>query len=124
MSEGSGNERWMEQLAERAEPVTVPAPSKLKAKLYSQLVQAQAQSTGLATLSQSSQNGFGLCAFERLVEIASLGESVEKRNPGRGATLACSPSQSSTHPSTGGIVLTYNFKIAKQTVTSRLSRRR
>lgn len=83
MSEPSGNERWMEQLAEGAEPATMAAPSKLKAKLYSLLVKAQAQSTGLATLSQSSQNGFGMCVFEKLVQIAPLGESVEKRNPCR-----------------------------------------
>lgn len=83
MNEHSGNEEWMEQLAERAEPASMAAPSKLKAKLYSRLVQAQAQSTGLATLSRSSKNGFGLCMFEKLVHIAPLGESVEKLNPCR-----------------------------------------
>lgn len=83
MSERSENERWMEQLAERAEAVSRAAPSRLKAEVYSRLVQAQAQSIGLATLTESSERGFGLCVFEKLVQIVPVGEPIQKLNPCR-----------------------------------------
>lgn len=83
MTERSADERWMEQLAARTEPVAIPAPSRLKAKLYSRLVEAQAISPGLTTLSESSEHGYGLCLFEKLVQIAPLGQHIEKLNPCR-----------------------------------------
>ena len=83
MNERPGNERWMEQLAERTEAVGMAAPSRLKATIYSRLVQAQAQSVGLATLTESSQRGFGLCVFEKLVQIVPTGEPIQKLNPCR-----------------------------------------
>ena len=83
MGERSANDQWMERLAARTEPDAERAPSSLKAKLYSRLVQEQAQFPGLATLSESNEHGYGLCVFEKLVQIASLGEDIEKRNPCR-----------------------------------------
>ncbi len=83
MSDQPASDRWLEDLAKRVEPARMAGPSRLKARLYSQLVQEQAQSPGLASLSVCSEHGFGLCVFEKLVQIAPLGERVEKLNPCR-----------------------------------------
>jgi hypothetical protein len=79
MSERSAD-KWMEQLAERTDAAGVHAPSTFKSKLYSRLVEMQAESTGLASLSECTEHGFGLCVFEKLVQIAPTGESIEKLN--------------------------------------------
>ena len=83
MSDRPRDDRWMDEVADRATAFSMPTPSRFKAKLYSRLVEAQANSTGLAPLSQSSANGFGLCIFEKLVHIAPVGAAVETRNPCR-----------------------------------------
>ncbi len=77
------DDRWMSKMAEQASAAEMPASSRFKATLYSRLVEEQAHSTGLAPLSQSRANGFGLCVFEKLVQISPLGASVETRNPCR-----------------------------------------
>jgi hypothetical protein len=50
-----------------------PAPSRLKSRIYSALVRAQPADGPLASLSESKQDGRGLCVFEQLVEIAPVG---------------------------------------------------
>ena len=63
-------------LGERPEEIGAHAPSSLKARLYSALV-AEQQITGpLATLDETLTAGFGICVFEKLVQIAPLGRSA------------------------------------------------
>lgn len=83
MLERPADEKRMEQLAQRAQPTRMASPSRLKARLYSRLVQQQAESPGLARLSACREHGFGLCVFESLVQIAPLGERIETLNPCR-----------------------------------------
>ncbi len=59
------------------------APSKLKARLYSALVEAQAAEGPLMSLSECQTRGRELCVFEALVAIAPIGEPLKTRNPCR-----------------------------------------
>ena len=56
------------------------APSRVKAKIYSALMQQQAQAAPLMSLSEVRTRGEKLCVFERLVQIAPVGESVKSLN--------------------------------------------
>ena len=64
--------RPVEHLAERA-------PSSLKARLYSALVREQQSSGPLASLDETVSAGYGICIFEKLVQIAPVGESTKSR---------------------------------------------
>ena len=55
-------------------------PASVKAKLYSRLVNEQAQSWGLATFTELIQRGVDLCVFEKLVQIAPVGEPIKRSN--------------------------------------------
>ena len=58
-------------LAGTPEEMGARAPSSLKARLYSALV-AEQQITGpLATLDETLAAGFGICVFEKLVQIGT-----------------------------------------------------
>ena len=75
------DEKFMDGLAERvslSEPG--PAPSRLKAQIYSALVQQQAATGALMSLSESHAAGGALCVFEQLVRIAPVGEQVKSLN--------------------------------------------
>jgi hypothetical protein len=73
------DDRLFELLArqpEEAEPER--APSRLKARLYTSLVQKQQESGRLRTLAETRANGYGLCVFEGLwarVTSAETGQS-------------------------------------------------
>jgi len=54
-----------------------PAPSSLKARLYSAFVRMQQQSGPLASLDSSVLSGYGVCVFEKLVQIAPVGEPAQ-----------------------------------------------
>jgi len=54
-----------------------PAPSRLKARLYSALVRAQQETGPLQSLTKSEAAGRGLCVFEKLVQIAPIGEKAK-----------------------------------------------
>jgi hypothetical protein len=71
---------FFEQLAEAAGAVSIPAPSRLKSRIYSGLVQAAQQEAPLCTLSESKDSGRGLCVFEEIVRIAPVGEAPERVN--------------------------------------------
>ncbi len=75
------DDKLMELLAGRID-LAKPgrAPSRLKAKVYSALLQRQARTGPLMSLSQSRTGGRKLCIFEELVRIAPLGESAKSRN--------------------------------------------
>lgn len=53
------------------------APSSLKARLYSALIQKQQESGPLATLSATVASGHGICVFEKLLQIAPVGEKAK-----------------------------------------------
>jgi hypothetical protein len=51
-----------------------PAPSSLKARLYSTLVREQQATGPLASLEATVAAGRDICVFEKLVQIAPIGE--------------------------------------------------
>jgi hypothetical protein len=53
------------------------APSSLKARLYSALIHKQQQTGPLASLDASVEAGHGICVFEKLVQIAPVGEQAK-----------------------------------------------
>lgn len=53
------------------------APSSLKARLYTALVRKQQASGPLATLDATVAAGHGICVFEKLVQIAPVGERLK-----------------------------------------------
>ena len=55
------------------------APSSLKSRLYSALVREQQNSGPLASLDQTVSAGYGVCVFEKLVQIAPIGEGAKSR---------------------------------------------
>ena len=74
-------EQFIEKLAREVE-LTEPmrAPSSLKARIYSALVQSQGEHGRLASLSDSKRDGHVLCVFEQLVQIAPAGKAVDSLN--------------------------------------------
>ena len=71
----------MQFVADGSEPEeTETAPSSLKAKVYSALVQRQAESGPLMSLTAVKAGGRDLCVFEKLVQIAPTGEMVDSLN--------------------------------------------
>jgi hypothetical protein len=53
------------------------APSSLKARLYSALIREQQASGPLASLNQTVATGRDVCVFEKLVQIAPVGEKAK-----------------------------------------------
>ncbi|MEO7652782.1 MAG: hypothetical protein ABIZ80_20160 [Bryobacteraceae bacterium] len=64
-------------------PEPCDAPSKLKSRIYSYLVEAQAREGALASLPACKRDGHELCVFEELVAIAPIGEALKSANPCR-----------------------------------------
>ena len=81
MSRNVPNDEWMQFIADDSEPEeTQTAPSRLKARVYSALVQRQAESGPLMSLTEVKVGGRDLCVFEKLVQIAPTGEMVDSLN--------------------------------------------
>jgi hypothetical protein len=75
------DEQFMERLAEQVELTeSQPAPARLKAKVYSSLMQRQAETGPLMSLTETKACGRELCVFEELVRIAPLGERAKSLN--------------------------------------------
>ncbi len=55
-------------------------PSRLKAKVYSALMQQEAEAGRLMSLSEGHARGQKLCIFEQLVQIAPVGETAKSLN--------------------------------------------
>ena len=53
------------------------APSRLKSRVYSALIREQQETGPLRTLTESEVAGRGLCVFEKLVQIAPIGERAK-----------------------------------------------
>lgn len=58
----------------------VPAPTRLKAKLYSAMMLEEAAAGPLMSVSECANHGGKLCVFERLVQIAPVGRQIEALN--------------------------------------------
>jgi hypothetical protein len=64
-------------LSEVPEEIVWRVPSSLKARLYSALVREQQKSGPLASLDETVAAGYGICVFERLVQISPVGETAK-----------------------------------------------
>ena len=56
------------------------APSRLKSRIYSALIERQQSDGPLLSLSEVKARGRRLCVFEELVQIAPVGESAKQPN--------------------------------------------
>ncbi len=56
------------------------APSRLKARIYSALMQQEVETGPLMGLSETHAGGAKLCVFEQLVRIAPVGETAKSLN--------------------------------------------
>ena len=77
---GAGEEeQFFERVAASEEPVAA-APPRLKSRIYSALVLAQAETGPLLSLPESKKGGRALCVFEELVRIAPVGQTIASVN--------------------------------------------
>lgn len=75
------DDRWFEFLArEPDEAGGESAPSRLKARLYTSLIQKQQESGRLRTLAETRGRGYGLCVFENLWEHMTSAEAAQSFN--------------------------------------------
>ena len=56
------------------------APSRLKSRIYSALLERQREDGPLLSLSEVKAHGRKLCVFEELVQIAPVGEAIKQPN--------------------------------------------
>lgn len=71
-------EAFFEDLA--AEIPVIPAPARLKSRIYSALLLEQVESGPLLSLSECKTGGRALCVFETLVQIAPVGRTLDSIN--------------------------------------------
>ena len=74
---GPKSERAFRSLLAQSDERTEHAQSSLKARLYSNFVRKQQDSGPLASLEVSVASGQGVCVFEKLVQIAPVGEQLK-----------------------------------------------
>jgi hypothetical protein len=72
-----GDEQVFSGLFSAAKAPTERAPSSLKARLYSAVIRDQQATGPLASLDSTVAAGHGLCIFEKLVQIAPVGENLK-----------------------------------------------
>jgi hypothetical protein len=62
-----------------SQPEGIPerVPPSMKARLYTTLVRAQQADGALASLNSSVAAGHGVCVFEKLVQIAPVGDTAK-----------------------------------------------
>ena len=82
------DERWLERLAGEADvdaeaSASASAPARLKARIYSSLVQQLSQSGPLLSLGATKATGSGLCVFEEAVAVLPVGDAIGSMNPCR-----------------------------------------
>jgi hypothetical protein len=83
MSDGNRQDAIFAHLAaetEAYEPAGERAPSRLKSRIYSELMKRQAASGPLLGLAETKAQGRGLCVFEELVRIAPVSEAAKQIN--------------------------------------------
>lgn len=71
------DERLFESLFSEPEAAGEKAPPSLKARLYSAVIRAQEATGPLASLDATVAAGHGICVFEKLVQIAPVGERAK-----------------------------------------------
>jgi hypothetical protein len=74
------DERFIQGIADVDLIASEPAPARLKARVYSALLQRQVETGPLASLTESNRRGDELCVFEQLVRISPVGETVKSLN--------------------------------------------
>lgn len=74
---GSNFERQWSALLSAPKESSEPAPSSLKARLYSALIRKQQETGPLASLEATVSAGHGICVFERLVQIAPVSNKAK-----------------------------------------------
>jgi len=72
-------EQQFSRLLGEQQEETRRAPSSLKARLYSAFVTEQQSSGPLASLDSTVTAGYDLCVFEKLVQIAPVGDDTKAR---------------------------------------------
>jgi hypothetical protein len=79
MNESESNSEFFELLARKASlEAAPPAPSSLKSRIYTRLLQRQSESGPLMSLSEVQA---GLCVFEKMIAISPLGDRIKRFNP-------------------------------------------
>jgi hypothetical protein len=71
------DQEWFRMFSQEGSAVGEAAPSVLKSRVYSALIHAQQQSGPLRSLQETHEAGRELCVFEKLVEIAPIGEEAK-----------------------------------------------
>jgi hypothetical protein len=82
MSDGTRDgteERFFEQIAAGDAPAA-SAPARLKSRIYSALMQREAQEGPLSSVSQSESEGRDLCVFEKAVAVTPAPDSIKSLN--------------------------------------------
>jgi len=80
------DDRWLERLADMTDFATgTPerAPARLKARIYSALVNRQSETGPLLSLAATKAAGRGLCVFEQAIASLPVGERIGSMNPCR-----------------------------------------
>jgi len=77
MPSPDNRERQWQTLLAGDEESWESAPSSLKARLYSALIRSQQETGPLASLDVSVVDGHDVCVFEKLVQIAPVGDSAK-----------------------------------------------
>lgn len=63
-----------------AEHPELPAPARLKSRIYSAMMEAQSTQGLLLSLAKCEDHGRQLCVFESLVQIAPVGQAAQSIN--------------------------------------------
>jgi len=71
------DEKWFEEIAQLEDESTTLAPSCLKSRLYSRLIEEQELDGPLASLKDTVAAGRGLCVFEKLIEILPAQANIQ-----------------------------------------------
>ena len=72
------DDKFRHMLSQVSETTTeARAPSRLKARVYSALIREQQMSGPLESLADTQAKGRNLCVFEKLVQIAPIGDSAK-----------------------------------------------
>jgi len=70
-------EHQFRRLLSPAQQIGERAPASLKCRLYSALIHEQQAQGPLASLDDTVAAGYGICVFEKLVQIAPVGEKAK-----------------------------------------------
>ena len=83
MADSGKEDRLFERLADSARLDTRPAPrapSRLKARIYSALMQRESRQGRLRAFAETKAEGGRLCVFEELMRIAPVGAKLKSAN--------------------------------------------